>query len=78
MNRRLKFRLHFNRINMQRGNPNVWTVHNSRGCFQAQKVVVMVPVESVFKKDGRQPRAYFSGSATLSRLHNGALLLSEL
>lgn len=24
----IKFKAHFNRINMQRGNPNVWTVHD--------------------------------------------------
>lgn len=61
MKRRLKFRLHFNRINMQRGNPNVWTVHNSRGCFQGRHVSVSVPINAVFDPDGRQPRAYLSG-----------------
>ncbi len=65
MKRRLKFRLHFNRINMQRGNPNVWTIHNSRGCFQTHKVIVHVPLETIFKKDARQPRAYFSGYGTI-------------
>jgi len=72
-NKRLKFRLHFNRINMQRGNPNVWTVHNCRGCFQTHKVILRVPVETIFKKDARQPRAYFSGYGYLNRFDNGII-----
>jgi hypothetical protein len=60
---KLKTRLHFNRINMQRGNPNVWTAHNSHGCFQAEKLVVMhdgkVVAETVFSPTAKQPRAYF-------------------
>jgi len=27
--RKRKFRLHFNRVNMQRGKPTVWTIHLS-------------------------------------------------
>ena len=64
--KRLKFKAHFNRVNMQRGNPNVWTVHNSRGCFQGAEIISSVPMKTVFKKDGRQPRAYFSGYAHVS------------
>lgn len=56
-----KFRAHFNRVNMQRGNPNVWTVHTSLGCFQGTKVVLRVEAETMFKPDGPQPRAYFTG-----------------
>ena len=59
--RPLKFRLHFNRVNMQRGNPNIWTVHTSKACYQAQRVVCNVDLETVFKPDGPQPRAYLSG-----------------
>ena len=61
--RRLKFRAHFNRVNMQRGNPNVWTVHNSHGCFQGTRIVSKVPMETVFNPSGPQPRAYFTGYA---------------
>lgn len=64
--RRLTFRLHFNRINMQRGNPNVWTVHNSHGCYQVQEVECYVTLRTVFKKDGRQPRAYLTGKGHVS------------
>lgn len=60
---KLKTKLHFNRINMQRGKPNVWTAHNSHGCFQAERIVIMkdgeVIAETVFNPEGRQPRAYF-------------------
>jgi hypothetical protein len=63
MKRRLKFRAHFNRVNMQRGNPNVWTVHNSRACYQGTAIVSVVPMQTIFKPNGRQPRAYFEGFA---------------
>jgi hypothetical protein len=38
---KVKTKLHFNRIAMQRGKPEVWTAHNSRGCFGAEKLVIM-------------------------------------
>lgn len=60
-----KFKLHFNRINMQRGNPNVWTVHTSKVCIQVEQVKCYVPLETIFKKDGPQPRAYLSGLAEI-------------
>jgi hypothetical protein len=68
-----KFKIHFNRINMQRGNPKVWTVHNSRGCFQGEKVVLEVPVETVFKPNGKQPRAYFIGRGIVSVDQGGTI-----
>lgn len=74
MERRLIFRAHFNRINMQRGNPNVWTVHNSQGCFQVQEIECYVHTRTVFKKDGRQPRAYFTGKGTVSIHGNTAVI----
>lgn len=55
--------VHFNRINMQRGDARVWTVHTSQACHQVTAVDIRVPLRSVFKKDGRQPRAYFKGKA---------------
>lgn len=62
-NKRLMTVVHFNRIAMQRKEPWVWTVHNSLGCFQVQKVVLKCPMETVFKADGPQPRAKFKGPA---------------
>ena len=61
--RRLKFRAHFNRVNMQRGKPEVWTVHTSRGCFQGPYIDSIVPMHTMYNEDGRQPRAYFTGYA---------------
>lgn len=55
------FKWHFNRINMQRGNPNVWTVHYRGKCHQVKEVKCYTPVETAFKKDGRQPRAVLVG-----------------
>lgn len=57
--------VHFNRIAMQRQEPQVWSVHNRFGCFQVRKVFMHVPMESVFDPNGRQPRAKFKGLALL-------------
>lgn len=54
---------------MQRGSPDVWTAHNSRGCFGARKIVIMhggeVVAETVFDPKARQPRAYFVAQASV-------------
>ena len=63
--RPLKTKVHFNRVNMFRKSLNVWTAHNSRGCFQGEKIVMQVPMETVFNPEGRQPRAYFTGKARI-------------
>lgn len=68
------FRLHFNRINMQRGNPNVWTVHVSGQCIQTEYVICRVPLETRFNVTGRQPRAYLSGKGRIEVLPHGVLI----
>lgn len=56
--------VHFNRINVQRKDPDIWTVHMSDRCIQIKKVIIKCPLESVYKgPDARQPRAYFKGKA---------------
>lgn len=60
---------------MQRGNPNVWTVHNYKTCYQVRKVVFNCPLESVFNPLGTQPRAFFTGYATVE-VANGVATLS--
>jgi hypothetical protein len=60
-----KFRLHFNRVNMQRGKPQVWTIHLSDRCVPAREVHVQVPVQTVFRPSGPQPRAWFEGYAVV-------------
>ena len=60
---KLKTKLHFNRVNMQRGRSEVWTASNSHGCNQAAKIQVVhdgkVIAETVFRPQAAQPRAYF-------------------
>lgn len=60
---KVKTKLHFNRIAMQRNSPLVWTAHNSRGCFQAKELVIQhngkIVARTVFDPKARQPRAYF-------------------
>lgn len=75
----MKLRLHFNRVNMQRGNKKVWTVHTSKGCYQAKEVVIMHHGEqilgTVFKPDGKQPRAYLEGYGKIYKTADGVLIL---
>ena len=61
--RKYKFFAHFNRINMQRGNPNIWTVHYRGQCIQTKGINFRVPVLTKYKPDGRQPRAVLEGYA---------------
>jgi len=61
-----KFRLHFNRINMQRGNPNIWTVHLSDKCIQVREVQVAVPIETIYRPEARQPRAFLCGKGIVT------------
>lgn len=67
-----KFRLHFNRIAMQRGLDTVWTIHLSNKCIPASKVEVKVPVTAVFRPKARQPRAWLEGKGTIVKTANGA------
>lgn len=67
-------KIHFNRIAMQRGQPGIWTVKTSDKCHPAEKVLIMrdgqVLLETVFNKDGQQPRAFFKGRAKVSSYGN--------
>lgn len=66
-----KFRLHFNRINMQRGLPTVWTIHLSDRCIPAREVDVQVPLRAVFKPEARQPRAWLEGRGVVRVVEEG-------
>jgi hypothetical protein len=63
-----QFKLHFNRINMQRGLDTVWTIHLSDCCIPATEVVVKVPVMAVFRPNARQPRAWLQGKGIVERI----------
>jgi hypothetical protein len=62
MARKLKTKLHFNRVSMQRNDPRVWSAHTSKSCNQSEKVVVRhngeIVLETVFNPTAKQPRAY--------------------
>lgn len=81
----LKTRLHFNRVNMRRGLSQVWTAHNSRGCFQGDVIVVQdcngrEIMRTVYDPNGKQPRAYFSyegRSITKRKRGHSAIMISE-
>ena len=52
--------LHFNRLNVRKGQADVWTVHRSDRCMQVRKIITHVPMESIYKgATARQPRAFF-------------------
>ena len=72
---RLMTIVHFNRIAMARGQQEVWTVHNSLGCFAVKNVHVNTPMYTVFDPAGKQPRAKFKGAAVL-QIANGTAILS--
>ena len=59
-----RFFAHFNRINMQRGDPKVWTVHFRGQCIQGEGIEFNVPVRTRYRPEGKQPRAVLIGSAS--------------
>ena len=66
-----KIKLHFNRINMQRGKKSVWTAHTSRACEQSQVIVIRykgaVVARTVFDPNARQPRAHIAINGKVKR-----------
>lgn len=59
--RRYRFFAHFNRNNMQRGNPRVWTLHVHGRCLQAEQITFKVPLKTRYCPNGQQPRATLRG-----------------
>ena len=70
-----RFFMHFNRINMQRGLPNVWSVHFRGTCYSASKVKLRVPIETRYVPQGRQPRATLRGWATTVRVNRDRVII---
>jgi hypothetical protein len=71
-----KFRLHFNRINMQRGKDEVWTIHLSDACISARVVYVHVPLRTVYRPTASQPRAWFEGKGWIQPLGLGEFAIN--
>lgn len=55
------FYLHYNKNAARQGDAKVWSIKTSKGCFHASRVVLEVPVETVVKSSGHQPRAFLKG-----------------
>lgn len=73
---RLITKVHFNRVAIQRGDDHVWTVHTSEGCFAVKSVHINAPVQTVYNKEGRQPRAFFRGRTRVVIREGHAYLLA--
>jgi hypothetical protein len=58
-----QFFSHFNRVNMQRKDPNIWTVHFRGACYQGTNIVFNVPTFTTYNPTGTQPRAKIRGRA---------------
>jgi hypothetical protein len=61
--KRYAFFAHFNRVNMQRKLPQVWTVHFRGTCYQVEGIEFKVPTITRFVPEGKQPRATMRGRA---------------
>jgi hypothetical protein len=76
--RKLKTKIHFNRINMQRKDPRIWSAHNSHGCHMSEQIKVVhngqVILETVYKPEATQPRAYLLAHGTV-REENGVTIV---
>ena len=57
-----KIKLHFNRVNMSRKNPRVWSAHTSLSCNPSEEVFIRVNDQvigkTVFRPEASQPRAF--------------------
>jgi hypothetical protein len=72
------FRVHFNRVAMQRGDPAVWSVRTSKGCYHAPEIEIQVPCTTVYKPEGSQPRAFFKGRGRVFAYRNKIVIMKEL
>jgi hypothetical protein len=70
----MKVKLHFNRVNMQRGEPEVWTAHTYKQCNQANEVVIRhngVEIgKTVYNPTSEQPRAYVEFHGNVNTIDN--------
>ena len=72
-----KFRVHFNRIAMQRKQPEVWSVQLSDRCLHAAQVEIRVPCATVFSPEKKEnPRAFFVGLG-VARQRGDRVIITE-
>jgi hypothetical protein len=67
----MKIKIHFNRVNMQRGKAEIWTAHTSKKCEQSQLIVLrhngVEVARTVFNPAARQPRAFIQTQGKVRR-----------
>ncbi len=57
--------IHYNKAGSKNGEP--WTIHGSKGCFLASKVLIDAPMETVYKPDKKaNPKAWLRVKGTLT------------
>lgn len=66
----MKVKLHFNRINMQRKDPRVWSAHTAKSCNMSQEVEIWAfgskIGKAVFHSDKKNnPRAWIEFEGTV-------------
>lgn len=71
-----RFFAHFNRVNMVRGLPNVWTVHFRGECIQGEAIEFRVPCITRYVPKGKQPRATLRGDAHNVRVLRGVIVVT--
>lgn len=74
----MKVKIHFNRVNMQRGDSRVWSAHTSKSCNQAEIVEVRYKGKVILRTDfnptGAQPRAKMIANGTVRFIGNTAIV----
>lgn len=79
----VKIRLHFNRVNMQRHDPRVWSAHTHKSCNGATEVSIQyagkVIGRTVYKPEAQQPRAYveFAGRVETDAQGHTIIVIEE-
>ena len=67
----MKVKIHFNRVNMQRKDPRVWSAHTSKSCNMSEVVEIRhkgkVVARTVFQPDKKSnPRAWVEAYGNVS------------
>lgn len=76
-----KVKLHFNRVNMQRGDERVWSAHTYKSCNMARDVAIMhggaVIGRAVFHPDkADNPRAWVEFNGDVAVNANGETVIN--
>lgn len=75
--RRRVFYLHFNKVAERRGDPKVWSIRTSKGCFHARAVHCDVPLVTVYKAGKAQPRALLKGYGFVTLFEGDTVVITR-